>query len=105
MDEPQAQIIPRGETHGEHMTLSDEMSDPRPAVHCCDCWRYTDDKSERTVHVDNAGALHRQLVVTAGDILTHDTVVLQASDAWKAADAFLTAQFKAAGTGSKLPKF
>ena len=82
----------RTDRHGETMDQNSEMHSERPAIHCCDCWKYTDDVNVR-----------RDLLARAAEIVINSgTLDVKNSDAFAAADKYLTAAFSMA---ARLPNF
>jgi hypothetical protein len=88
--------LPRADEHGEDCTMggASEKANENPAsyltgrmgiAHCHDCWKYTDDLTERN-----------QLVHEATMLMINATVTLEQTDAFKAADAYLAKRFSAA---------
>lgn len=71
-------------------------------VHCCACWRYTDD-------ITDARGRYECLVRSAVDIVVNGgTLSVEKSAAFEAADTLLAAEFtqaKSAGGSLDLPKF
>jgi hypothetical protein len=96
---------PRVQTHGHEQGADTTMVDMGyTKVHCCDCWRYTDD-------VTNAARLQDDLLRSACTVLAHaDNLSVEKSKAFEAADEYLTAvlnagKAKLAGGPLGLPKF
>jgi hypothetical protein len=96
---------PRVQTHGHEMGGDTTMVDQAyTKVHCCDCWRYTDD-------VNSTARLQDDLMRSACTVLAHaDKLSVEKSEAFAAADAYLADVFKAAkvklaGPSLSMPKF
>lgn len=91
---------PRVRTHGDQMdTLTPMQGEAIAAVpvHCCECWRYTDDMRR------DGDLIHEAVTLIANG----DKLAVENSAAFKAADAFLAATFHAAAPPrtALLPKF
>jgi hypothetical protein len=95
MSEIPAVVIPRHESHGDAMDLGSQNNDRKTettlpvgamgAVHCHDCWKYTDDVRREVDLAHEAAAI----VINGG------TLTVENSEAFKAADAFLASKFRA----------
>jgi hypothetical protein len=85
----------REEAHGQTMSADSQTSNSTDhrALHCHECWRYTDDKNERANTVDAAV----RVLCNAADAAVRD------SYAFKAADELLAATFKRDAKGAPLP--
>jgi hypothetical protein len=77
MAQDEVQPVLRHESHGE------EVSGDINVRHCCECWKYTDDMRRQ-------GDLCHEAVA----MLVNATPSIEQTDAYKAADAFLSAHFK-----------
>jgi hypothetical protein len=102
MSETPKTTIPRHETHGDDMTMGSQNNDRKGeptqqpmvgsmmAVHCHECWKYTDDMRREV-------ELMREAVVL---IANSGTLAVENSEAFKAADKFLSAKFNGLVLGS-----
>jgi hypothetical protein len=78
------------------MTTSTAMdaNDEHAHVHCCGCWRYTDDSRRQAELTRDATTI----------VCNSNTLAVEKSEAFDAADTYLAAVF-AAGMPSKMPRF
>jgi hypothetical protein len=93
---PDSEDTTHSSTRGEEMTTSTSMSaaGEHDHVHCCDCWRYTDDSRRQA-----------ELTRDATTVLCNaQTLAVEKSEAFTAADKYLSAVF-AANMPSKMPRF
>lgn len=86
---------PRVRRHGEQMGAETEMNgEDYSPVHCCSCWRYTDDLG-----------IEARLISDATSVLVNgNTLCVEKSEAWNAANEFLAYRFRQA-MKPKLPPF
>lgn len=93
---------PHAQSHGEKMGGETSMDASPPAsVHCCACWKYTDNVSRE-----------KELIHAAVSIIANSgTLAVEKSAAFTAADEYLKAAFAfsldvyRAASGPTMPRF
>ena len=74
------------ELHPDVMETDSLMQSPAKRVHCCECWRHTDNMRR------DGDLIHEAVAI----VVNASTLAVENSEAFKAADAFLAEKFRPA---------